>query len=74
MQPTYNINVEQLRGYQTGIFNLDNPANPFADYTVVFAPYCSGDVHIGASDTVYPALTPEQQSLISDCCSGVSAG
>ena len=37
MQPTYTINVDQLKGYQTGIFNLDNPANPFADYTVVFA-------------------------------------
>ncbi|MEC7975271.1 MAG: pectin acetylesterase-family hydrolase [Pseudomonadota bacterium] len=63
MQPTYTINVDQLKGYQTGIFNLDNPANPFADYTVVFAPYCSGDVHIGSSDTVYPGLTPEQQPL-----------
>lgn len=63
MQPSYNINVADFTGYQTGIFNLENPANPFADYTVVFAPYCSGDVHIGASDTVYPAVTPEQQPL-----------
>ena len=30
MKPTYNINLAQLRGYQTGIFNLDNPSNPFS--------------------------------------------
>lgn len=30
-----------------GIFDFDNPANPFADYSVVFVPYCTGDVHIG---------------------------
>ena len=63
MKPTYNINLAQLRGYQTGIFNLDNPSNPFKDHTVVFAPYCSGDVHIGASDTEYPGLEPDQPPL-----------
>ncbi len=34
----------------TGIFDFDNPANPFQDYSVVFVPYCTGDVHVG--DTV----------------------
>ena len=63
MQPTYNINLDRMRGYETGIFNLDNPANPFRDHTVVFAPYCSGDVHIGASDTQYPAIKPNQAAL-----------
>ena len=63
MKPTYNINLAQLRGYQTGIFNLDNPSNPFKNHTVVFAPYCSGDVHIGASDTEYPGLEPDQPPL-----------
>ncbi len=63
MRPTYNINLEQLRGYQTGVFNLDNPSNPFKDHTVVFAPYCSGDVHIGSSDTEYPGLEPDQPPL-----------
>ncbi len=31
----------------TGIFNRDNPDNPFADYSFVFVPYCTGDVHAG---------------------------
>ncbi len=30
-----------------GIFDFDNPDNPFADWSFVFVPYCTGDVHIG---------------------------
>jgi hypothetical protein len=30
-----------------GIFDLDNPDNPLADYSMVFVPYCTGDVHAG---------------------------
>jgi hypothetical protein len=30
-----------------GVFDLDNPDNPLADYTMVFVPYCTGDVHAG---------------------------
>lgn len=33
-----------------GIFDFANPDNPFAAYSVLFIPYCTGDVHIG--DTV----------------------
>ncbi|MDT8428286.1 MAG: pectin acetylesterase-family hydrolase [Pseudomonadales bacterium] len=36
-----------------GIFSLDNPANPFADYDIVSVPYCTGDVHIGAGERQY---------------------
>ena len=31
----------------TGIFDLANPDNPFADWSMVFVPYCTGDVHAG---------------------------
>jgi Pectinacetylesterase len=31
----------------TGIFDFSDRRNPFADYSFVFAPYCTGDVHIG---------------------------
>ncbi len=31
----------------TGFFNLNNPANPFRDWNIVFVPYCTGDVHWG---------------------------
>lgn len=30
-----------------GVFNLNHPDNPFQDYTMVFVPYCTGDVHAG---------------------------
>ncbi len=31
----------------SGIFDATNPMNPFANYSIVYVPYCSGDVHIG---------------------------
>lgn len=30
-----------------GVFDLDNAENPFADYSIVYVPYCTGDVHAG---------------------------
>ncbi len=30
-----------------GIFDFQNAENPFADYSVVYVPYCTGDVHAG---------------------------
>lgn len=30
-----------------GIFNLGDDRNPFKDYSMVFVPYCSGDLHLG---------------------------
>lgn len=32
---------------QDGIFDFSNPLNPFKDFSVVYVPYCTGDVHIG---------------------------
>ena len=31
----------------SGIFDSGNPENPFADYSIVYVPYCTGDVHLG---------------------------
>jgi hypothetical protein len=36
-----------------GVFDTTNPENPFADWSVVFVPYCTGDVHIGNATTDY---------------------
>ena len=36
-----------LEGLTTGIFDFANPKNPFHDWSIVFVPYCTGDVHIG---------------------------
>ncbi|MEX0964221.1 MAG: pectin acetylesterase-family hydrolase [Pseudohongiellaceae bacterium] len=36
-----------------GIFDFENTENPFADYDIVFIPYCTGDVHIGNGERSY---------------------
>jgi hypothetical protein len=35
---------------QAGIWNRGNEANPFADYSVVYMPYCDGSVFTGDND------------------------
>ncbi len=47
---TYKQVVGQEGGFAEteGVFDLDNPKNPFADYSIVFVPYCTGDVHGGS--------------------------
>lgn len=36
-----------------GAFALDNPENPFKDWTQIFIPYCTGDIHLGTKDHTY---------------------
>ncbi|MCY3836718.1 MAG: pectin acetylesterase-family hydrolase [Anaerolineaceae bacterium] len=36
-----------------GIFSLEHEANPFAEYDIVYVPYCSADVHTGSAERVY---------------------
>ena len=36
-----------------GIFEFENPQNPFADHSFVVVPYCNGDVHIGGGQRDY---------------------
>jgi len=36
-----------------GIFDFENIENPFANYNIVFIPYCTGDVHIGSGERQY---------------------
>ncbi len=38
-----------------GIFDLDNPDNPFKDWFFVFIPYCTGDIHWGDNTHTYTA-------------------
>ena len=54
--PIYELEVDETPETLAelgGIADLDNPANPFRDYTQVFIPYCSGDTHWGSKDTMY---------------------
>ena len=38
-----------------GIFDFADERNPFADHSVVYVPYCTGDVHLGNTTTEYSA-------------------
>jgi hypothetical protein len=53
-----NLGELDLARYD-GIFAFDHPDNPFAGASFVFAPYCTGDVHIGNRDATYQA--PESE-------------
>jgi hypothetical protein len=37
----------------SGIFDLDNPRNPVSDWSMVYVPYCTGDVHSGSNTAHY---------------------
>lgn len=59
LRPSYQVNLANTDPSRAhGILAFDQPANPFADYTVVYAPYCSGDVHLGNTEQHHqvPAL------------------
>lgn len=58
-RPTYNpsMYVENSPVSAAGIFDDENPRNPFADWSKVFIPYCTGDIHIGSNDVLYEDTT-----------------
>jgi hypothetical protein len=47
-----SVERDELSEYR-GIFDFENPENPFRDFTVVFVPYCTGDVHVGDATQRY---------------------
>ncbi|MCG5516502.1 MULTISPECIES: pectinacetylesterase family protein [unclassified Ectothiorhodospira] len=53
---TVDETVEDLANIG-GVLDSDNPDNPFANYTKVFVPYCTGDIHFGTRDTEYELAT-----------------
>ena len=61
LEPSYRINLEKVDPAKYhGIFLFDEPENPLKDHSVVFAPYCTADVHIGDSVTNYEAPQTEE--------------
>lgn len=54
-RPAYNPSIlaENSPIDAGGIFNDNEKDNPFKDWSKVFIPYCTGDIHIGSVDTVY---------------------
>lgn len=55
-QPTYSRVVDETPASLAqgrGLLDGRNPENPYKEYTKVFVPYCTADVHWGARDTTY---------------------
>jgi Pectinacetylesterase len=60
----WNIPPNESPEFEGGIFDLANAGNPFADFTYVFVPYCTGDVHLGDVTREYsPDLTVEHNGF-----------
>jgi Pectinacetylesterase len=54
-KPTYTMTADSANdvSVRAGLFDVANPANPVRDYTMVFIPYCTGDVHLGTRQVEY---------------------
>jgi hypothetical protein len=50
---TYKPTAPTAPPPRRGIFDLAHPDNPFAEYSMVYVSYCTGDVHLGARDHTY---------------------
>lgn len=59
-QGFYNCNVlaeaQEPPSPPVGIWDFDSPDNPFADYSIVYMPYCDGSVFSGDNDVYDPAF------------------
>lgn len=47
-----------------GIFDASNPKNPLKDYSFVFVPYCTGDVHSGTKKDGIALGVPDTQRYV----------
>lgn len=61
LDPSYKPQVasDEMQRYR-GIFQFDNPENPFRNYSFVVVPYCTADVHLGNNLATYQA--PEREA------------
>jgi hypothetical protein len=51
--------------HEDGIFNFTRADNPFLDYSFVYVPSCTGDMHLGAVTREYsPTLTVEHKGFV----------
>ncbi len=59
-QDFYNCNVlseaQEPPTGRVGIWDFDSQDNPFADYSIVYMPYCDGSVFSGDNDVFDPAF------------------
>ena len=48
-----DLRAAQSGGWNRGLFDFDNPENPVGDWTVIYLPYCTGDVFLGTRAHTY---------------------
>ena len=61
----WNISPDDDPALKTGVFDPSLGENPLADYTFVYVPYCTGDVHLGNLTREYsPDLTVEHVGMV----------
>ena len=61
----YNTTIGEGPIVAGGIFDLADERNPFADYSIVYVPYCTGDAHLGNITTEYaPGLTVHHKGYV----------
>jgi len=41
------------QGFLSGVYDFDNPDNPFYGWTLIHVPYCTGDIHWGDATVEY---------------------
>lgn len=51
--------VPEIRGDMNteGLFDLNNPNNPYRNWSIAVLPYCTGDIHWGSNDQRYTDFT-----------------
>jgi hypothetical protein len=48
----------------SGLFDATNPENPLADHSIVYVPYCTGDVFLGDEETTYGDLVVRHNGFV----------
>jgi hypothetical protein len=61
----YQVRVSEGPTAEGGMFDLADERNPFADYSIVYVPYCTADVHMGDTTKKYaPGLTVQHKGYV----------
>jgi hypothetical protein len=62
---SYDWKVNDDPATEDGIFNFARADNPFRDYSFVYVPSCTGDMHLGDATRKYsPRLTVEHKGFV----------
>jgi hypothetical protein len=63
LDPEFDSGPRPLKStYVRGIFDVSNPLNPFRNWTIVFIPYSTGDIHVGNRVVKYYNVSNPTQS------------